>query len=131
MIALRDRTIRGVESYQRLSRCLSVLRCRDHPSVPSRHRALGWNCTAGRYWLFGDFVNTGYNHNGTPNDRRPTCGPVTAAKGGAGGLDPPRSFHPGVVNLLFGDGHVEPVHDSISQAVWSALGTYNFGDSPQ
>jgi prepilin-type processing-associated H-X9-DG protein len=95
--------------------------------------ALGWNCTAGRYWLFGDFVNTGYNHNGTPNDRRPTCGPVigTAAKGGAGGLDPPRSFHPGVVNLLFGDGHVEPVHDSISQAVWSALGTYNFGDSPQ
>ncbi len=70
-----------------------------------------WECTAGRYWLFGDFVNTGYNHNGTPNDRRPTCGPYNATSllGGSGGLDPPRSFHSGSVHVLFGDGHTERV----------------------
>ncbi len=92
--------------------------------------ALGWEWSAGRYWLFGDFVNTGYNHNGTPNDRRPTCGPFGAPNlvGGAGGLDPPRSFHPGCVNVLFGDGHVERITESVSQAVWTALGTYDFGD---
>ena len=92
--------------------------------------ALYWNCTAGRYWLYADFVNTGYNHNGTPNDRRPTCGPLIepALLGGSGGLDPPRSLHTGTVSVLFGDGHVEAVRDSISQAVWAAYGTYSSGD---
>jgi prepilin-type N-terminal cleavage/methylation domain-containing protein/prepilin-type processing-associated H-X9-DG protein len=92
--------------------------------------AASWDCTAGRYWLFGDFVNTGYNHNGTPNDRRPTCGPQIAPSlsGGPGGLDPPRSFHSGSVNVLFGDGHIGRVTDSVSPALWTALGTYNFGD---
>jgi len=97
--------------------------CLDAPT-------LTWNCTAGRYWLFADFVNTGYNHNGVPNDPRPTCGPVIgpALMGEAGGLDPPRSFHPRVVNVLFGDGHIDPVRDSVSRALWTALGTYNLGD---
>lgn len=92
--------------------------------------AMGWDCTAGRYWLFGDFVNTGYNHNGTPNDRRPTCGPFIepAVVGGPGGLDPPRSFHSGAVDVLFGDAHVEPLSSSVSQSLWTALGTYNAGD---
>ncbi len=90
-----------------------------------------WECTSGRYWLFGDFVNTGYNHNGTPNDRRPTCGPFNysaSVLGGSGGLDPPRSFHYGAVNVLLGDGHIERVSDSVNEALWTALGTYNFGD---
>jgi hypothetical protein len=29
---------------------------------------------------------------------------------------------------LFGDGHIELVRDSVSQTLWTALGTYNFGD---
>lgn len=91
---------------------------------------LNWEITAGRYWLFGDFVNTGYNHNGTPNDRRPTCGPSIGASfvGSPGGLDPPRSYHPTAVKVLFGDGHVEEVSDSVDQSLWTAMGTYDFGD---
>ncbi len=93
-------------------------------------QAWGWECTAGRYWLFGDFINGGYNHNGSPNDRRPTCGPAVgpAVMGGPGGLDPPRSFHPGAVNVLFGDAHVAPVRNSVNQRTWAALGTFDSGD---
>lgn len=38
------------------------------------------------------------------------------------------SFHPGVVNFLFGDGSVRPIHDSISPATWSALGSRAGGE---
>ncbi len=91
----------------------------------------GWDCTAGRYWLFGDFVNTGYNHNGAPNDLRITCGPMIGPGrfwSASGGLDPPRSAHPGAVDVLFGDGHTESVSNSVDPSLWIALGTYDFGD---
>ena len=34
-----------------------------------------------------------------------------------------RSYHPGVVNTLLGDGSVRTIADSISQKTWRALGT--------
>jgi prepilin-type N-terminal cleavage/methylation domain-containing protein/prepilin-type processing-associated H-X9-DG protein len=81
-----------------------------------------WMFTAGRYWIYSGLDYTHYNHNGSPNDPRPSCGCYDR------GLYPPRSFHPGVVNVLFGDGHVEAVPNSIEGSVWHALGTYNRGD---
>jgi prepilin-type N-terminal cleavage/methylation domain-containing protein/prepilin-type processing-associated H-X9-DG protein len=89
-----------------------------------------WNNTAGRYWFFSGFANTKYNHNGTPNDKRPTCYVDSLQDSGPGGLSPPRSFHSGTVNVLFGDGHVQSVADGISERVWIALGTFNAGDIP-
>ncbi len=85
-----------------------------------------WATTSGRYWLFGGFYNTNYNHNGTPNDPRPSCGTDYFNMGS--GLFPPRSFHPGSVNVLLGDGHVRGVTNSIDPHIWTALGTYNAGD---
>ena len=87
--------------------------------------AAQWEVKSGRYWLYNDIIDTGYNHNGTPNDRRPTC---SGAVWKGSGFHPPRSHHPGRVNVLFGDGHVEAVADSIAPGVWSALGTYDAGD---
>ncbi len=86
-----------------------------------------WVPTAGRYWYFGGFYNSHYNHNGSPNDPRPTC-EFKVTPGGTYGLHPPRSYHPGAVNVLFGDGHVEAVLNSVDQRVWVALGTYDAGD---
>lgn len=80
-----------------------------------------WNYTNGRYWIYNWMYNTEYNHNGSPNDPRPSCGYKN-------GLQLPRSYHPGIVNVLFGDGHVETVADSINQRVWVAMGTRDGGD---
>jgi prepilin-type processing-associated H-X9-DG protein len=52
-----------------------------------------WATTSGRYWMFGGFYNGNYNHNGAPNDPRPSCGPGLT---NGYGLHPPRSYHPGV-----------------------------------
>jgi prepilin-type processing-associated H-X9-DG protein len=47
---------------------------------------------------------------------------------GPGGLSPPRSYHPGKVMVLFGDGHVGGVVSTIEERVWVSLGTFNAGD---
>ena len=87
-----------------------------------------WNPLAGRYWFYSGFVNTHYNHNGRPNDPRPTCVVPSLTDFAAGGLSPPRSFHPGTVNVLFGDSHIQIVTDTIEGNVWEAIGTYGSGD---
>jgi prepilin-type N-terminal cleavage/methylation domain-containing protein/prepilin-type processing-associated H-X9-DG protein len=86
-----------------------------------------WKHTSGRYWMYAGFANTHYNHNGSPNDRRPSCG-TSHLRDYEIGLHPPRSFHGGVVHVLFGDGHTEAVADSINERTWAALGTDNAGD---
>jgi prepilin-type processing-associated H-X9-DG protein len=97
--------------------------CLDAPS-------LGWYVLSGRYWLYsGGFEQSHYNHEGSPNDLRPSCGSVSPGTVDAGyGLYPPRSYHPGTVSVLFGDGHVEPIANGVNPAIWAALGTSNAGD---
>lgn len=87
-----------------------------------------WDATAGRYWIYSGFANTNYNHNGTPNDPRPSCVAFDPSDAHMGGLSPPRSHHPGGVNVLCGDGHVQFVKDSIGVRQWVALGTYRASD---
>ena len=87
-----------------------------------------WLSIAGRYWMFSGVTFTHYNHNGLPNDRRPSCSTGTLRDWGPGGLSPPRSYHPGKVNILLGDGHVEGIVDSVRQDIWTSLGTYDASD---
>ncbi|MEW4567675.1 DUF1559 domain-containing protein [Tautonia sp. JC769] len=91
------------------------------------HEAPLWGSTSGRYWFYTTFAHTKYNHNGTPNDRRPSCR-MGAIRNWPGGLTPPRSFHGGVAHVLFGDGRVQAVADAIDPATWAALGTHSSGD---
>jgi len=76
-----------------------------------------------------------YNHRRGPNDKLPDC---------RGGLphsnrsDPnwswlslnmaARSMHPGGINSLLADGHVQFIKNSINVGVWQALGTVAGGE---
>jgi prepilin-type N-terminal cleavage/methylation domain-containing protein/prepilin-type processing-associated H-X9-DG protein len=91
--------------------------------------------TRGVRWHYGAPGHSLYNHRRPPNDTRPDC---------RGGLphsnrsDPlwswlshniaARSKHPGGVNALFCDGHVQFVKDSVNLATWQALGSRSGGE---
>jgi prepilin-type N-terminal cleavage/methylation domain-containing protein/prepilin-type processing-associated H-X9-DG protein len=76
----------------------------------------------GQWWSAGEYTNSVGNINRTPNSKSPDC----SAWGGVGtgiGNFSARSSHPGGVNILFGDGHVAFVKDSVAPTVWLYLGT--------
>ncbi len=77
------------------------------------------NVYKGNTWT--DF--NGYNHVMPPNQR--SCAkagiPVSVAMTAG-------SFHPGGANVLFLDGRVQFVRDTISLSTWSALGSRNGGE---
>lgn len=77
---------------------------------------------AGRYWFYSGTYFTWYTHDAPPNDVVPSC-ELGTSPFGLIGLHGPRAFHGNGVNVLFGDGRVEFVSDSISEPVWRAMGT--------
>jgi prepilin-type N-terminal cleavage/methylation domain-containing protein/prepilin-type processing-associated H-X9-DG protein len=92
--------------------------------------------TRGVRWHHGAPGHSLYNHRRTPNDKRPDC------RGGlphSNRTDPlwswlslnitARSKHPGGVNTLFCDGHVQFIKDSVNIATWQALGTRGGGEA--
>jgi len=99
----------------------SALKCLSDPEAT-------WVPFAGRYWLYTGDAFTLYHHLGRPNDARPSCFHNYIRALPWMGFAPPRSNHPGGVNLLFGDGHVEWAKDSVNEALWRALGTPASGD---
>ena len=87
----------------------------------------------GAAWVVGDMTCTTYNHVGGPNSF--TCASMGGMlMGGPMAMVnmsveiPPSSLHPGGVNLLFGDGSVHFMKNSIALGVWRALGTRNGGE---
>jgi prepilin-type N-terminal cleavage/methylation domain-containing protein/prepilin-type processing-associated H-X9-DG protein len=86
----------------------------------------------GASWAMGEMVSTTYNHVSTPNTR--TCAGMDSSMMMGGSMAnmpvdiPPSSYHPGGANVLFGDGGVRFLKDSIALPVWRALGTRNAGE---
>ncbi|MGL4461840.1 MAG: DUF1559 domain-containing protein [Planctomycetia bacterium] len=76
-------------------------------------------------WFQGDlYWAKYYDHAGTPNMLR--CSDADDINFG---MHPPSSEHAGGVNVLFGDGHVSFVSDSVSQETWLAAGTRMGGEA--
>ena len=104
--------------------------CLSLPSTTTQFQA-----TRGVRWHYGAPGHSLYNHLRPPNDKQADC---------RGGLphstraDPlwswlslniaARSKHPGGVNSLMADGHVQFVKDSINVLVWQGLGSRNGGE---
>jgi prepilin-type N-terminal cleavage/methylation domain-containing protein/prepilin-type processing-associated H-X9-DG protein len=83
-----------------------------------------WSGDRGREWSRGSFIMASYNHFFTPNSQYPDC--TDAGRNAA--VTGPRSFHPGGVNVLFLDGHVAYVKDSVNIPTWRALSTRAGGE---
>jgi len=83
-----------------------------------------WTGDRGREWARGSFIMSAYNHYYTPNSSTPDC----TNSGRAAALTAARSLHPGGVNTLFCDGHVQFVKNSVNQANWWALSTRAGGE---
>ena len=86
----------------------------------------GWRFDMGNGWWDGDYRSTLYNHFLTPNSEQYDClGPFNPHNPA---WKAARSLHPGGVNALFSDGHVQFVKDSVSPATWRGLATRNGGE---
>jgi prepilin-type processing-associated H-X9-DG protein len=79
----------------------------------------------GGKWIDGHYGNTLYNHFYTPNPvGKWDCGNASHNKG----LSTARSYHDGGVQVLFSDGSVRFVRDSVPLDVWRAIGTRSTGE---
>ena len=86
----------------------------------------GWRFDKGAGWWDGDYRSTIYNHYLRPNAREYDClGPFVPHNPA---WKAARSNHPGGVNALFCDGHVQFVKDSAALPTWRALATRAAGE---
>jgi prepilin-type N-terminal cleavage/methylation domain-containing protein/prepilin-type processing-associated H-X9-DG protein len=83
----------------------------------------GWLLNKGAAWWDGNYLNTLYNHHAPPNSPLADC-IVYHNPGWKTG----RSLHAGGVNLLFADGHVTFIRDSIDLLTWRSIATRGGGE---
>ncbi len=84
----------------------------------------------GASWVMGEMCCTQYNHVSTPNKK--TCAGLGFADNNMVNMPmqvPPSSNHPGGVNVLFGDGSVKFLKDTVSLISWRAVGTRDGGET--
>jgi prepilin-type processing-associated H-X9-DG protein/prepilin-type N-terminal cleavage/methylation domain-containing protein len=80
----------------------------------------------GEIWMFGQRYQTLYNHVMPPN--QPSCNFVYSTISSIASSVTTTSLHPGGVNALFADGHVQFVKQTIQANIWRAIGTRNGGE---
>jgi prepilin-type N-terminal cleavage/methylation domain-containing protein/prepilin-type processing-associated H-X9-DG protein len=95
------------------------------PTGPGGFNASG-SISSGEYWWDGHYETGQYNHFMTPNTW--SCDDAANDWVNDAGASDPSSHHPGGVNVLFADGSVRFVKDSISPPTWWALGSRNGGE---
>jgi len=107
----------GVQQFLAACRSLAA-------GTPASGSNMGW-----QWWsTFPDYVNSNYNHVGTPNSRQCQNNPVNAWGLDIYGSASPNSLHPGGVNVCFGDGSVRFIKDTVNLQTWWALGTRSSGE---
>ncbi|MBX6312848.1 MAG: DUF1559 domain-containing protein [Isosphaeraceae bacterium] len=85
--------------------------------------ALGTGRATGVVWHMGNPNSGRYNHVMAPNTW--SC---VETGGNSNGAMTASSRHPGVVNVLMGDGSVRAIKNSIAIAIWWAIGSRNGGE---
>jgi prepilin-type N-terminal cleavage/methylation domain-containing protein len=130
--------VRGHDDYERLDRDADLFReaapwtedafrrwCASlSDQEAASFRKYPSDANSGMTWLEGNMSWTRYNHVLPPGFK--SCANGLTWNGVAMTSS---SRHPGVVNLLLGDGSARPVKDSVDPAVWKALGTIAGGEA--
>jgi prepilin-type N-terminal cleavage/methylation domain-containing protein/prepilin-type processing-associated H-X9-DG protein len=98
----------------------------DDPTNGCNGMIAGWRLDKGYAWWDGDYRSSLYNHYLTPNSKIFDCWQASPPHDPA--IKAARGNHPGGVNVLCCDGHVQFVKDSVSLVAWRALGTRNGGE---
>ena len=105
--------------------------CKALPPTTQSSRSYG----NGQIWIIAhpwDTIFNRYNHHGTPNmvscSQDTGGGSYNKGLGGALGVAPPSSNHPGGVNMCMADGSVRFVKDSVALQTFWALGTRDGGE---
>jgi prepilin-type N-terminal cleavage/methylation domain-containing protein/prepilin-type processing-associated H-X9-DG protein len=93
--------------------------------TPAACQSGPWNHERGAKWAVGNYGNTLYNHALPPNAADYDCMNMTQQKARAGA----RSRHAGGVEVLFCDGSVRFVRDSVAPPTWQALATRAGGEA--
>lgn len=93
---------------------------RDCAAIPSDPAAAGWIGVFGFHgapWVEGGVGLSTYNHTLTP--QQPSCLDGTTVPTG---IFTAGSSHPGLVHVLYADGHVEQIAWSVDAKVWRDMG---------
>jgi prepilin-type N-terminal cleavage/methylation domain-containing protein/prepilin-type processing-associated H-X9-DG protein len=90
--------------------------------------ALPLTSRQGMSWVMGEMCCTSYNHVAGPNDKSCAAPNFPGSMANMAMQVPPSSYHPGGANMLFGDGTVRFVKNSIDLFTWRAIGTRNGGE---
>ena len=107
---------------------LTQLAATDHDALHSllsgtSPTTMGWGGDRGASWILGTPVFSAYNAFIPPNSRMPSYWNMNQ------GFFAAKSFHPGGVHALLGDGSVRLVSENISPAIWRALATIDGGEN--
>jgi prepilin-type processing-associated H-X9-DG protein len=87
---------------------------------------------SGATWFAAGYENSWYNHILLPNAATPDCSKDMMEPGlspTSGGALRASSYHPGGVNVMYMDGSVRFVTDSVDLALWRAASTRAHGES--
>ena len=98
----------------------------DNPVIGCNAMVAGWRLDKGYAWWDGDYRSSLYNHYLTPNSKIYDCWQSSPPHDPA--IKAARSNHPGGVNILFCDGHVQFAKDSVNLITWRGLATRNGGE---
>jgi prepilin-type N-terminal cleavage/methylation domain-containing protein/prepilin-type processing-associated H-X9-DG protein len=82
----------------------------------------------GMSWVMGEMCCTVYNHVAPPNSLSCAAPGYTGTMANMAMQVPPSSYHSGGANVLFGDGAVHFVKNSVDLRTWRGLGTKNGGE---